>query len=330
MRFVLDDEQRQFQDSLRRMLGAADTPSAVRAWARGDHRPGLALWERLAKADVFTLTGPDTATELTLVFVELGRHAAPGPLAETVAAAALLSRLAELGTPAPADAWLPRIRSGAARVTLTLPAGGPYALDADVCDGILAVAPGTDTLRLATGHGPVQPSLDPARRLARPDGGGETLATGPGVRNAVAYAADLAAFAVAAQALGVGYALLERTVAHARRRTQFGSPIGAFQAVKHRLADTLVGLEFAGPLVYGAAVALAAGAPDAPAGVAAAKASACDAAYAAARTALQLHGAIGYTAEYDLSLWFGKARALRSAWGTPAECRAHALDLLPD
>jgi alkylation response protein AidB-like acyl-CoA dehydrogenase len=44
-----------------------------------------------------------------------------------------------------------------------------------------------------------------------------------------------------------------------------------------------------------------------------------------ARTALQLHGAIGYTAEYDLSLWFTKARALRTAWGTPAECRAEAL-----
>jgi alkylation response protein AidB-like acyl-CoA dehydrogenase len=54
----------------------------------------------------------------------------------------------------------------------------------------------------------------------------------------------------------------------------------------------------------------------------AAKAAACEAAYTTARTALQLHGAIGYTAEYGLSLWLAKARALRTAWGAPEECRA--------
>lgn len=71
--------------------------------------------------------------------------------------------------------------------------------------------------------------------------------------------------------------------------------------------------------MLGAAVTMA------PADVAAAKVSACEAAYATARTALQLHGAIGYTAEYDLSLWLTKARALRTAWGDPDACRAQVL-----
>ncbi|MEV8474249.1 acyl-CoA dehydrogenase family protein [Streptomyces sp. NPDC051173] len=334
MRLSLDTAQLDFQRALARMLKEADTPSAVRAWARGEHGPGLALWERVAAMGVLGLATPEThggsgtsPVELSVAFTELGRHAVPGPYVETVAAAALLSRLAEHGETAPAAAWLPRVGAGSARLTLTLPGGGPYALDADACDAVLAVAPGTDTLRLVTAHGPVRLSLDPARRLARPDGGGEVLAAGPAVREAAAHAADLAAFAVAAQALGVGCALLERTVAYVRQRTQFGSPVGAFQAVKHRLADTLVGLEFARPLISGAAVALAKGARSATAEVAAAKATACDVAYAAARTALQLHGALGYTAEYDLSLWLGKARALRSAWGTPAECRARAMQL---
>lgn len=330
MRLSLDTAQLDFQHALARMLKEAGTPSAVRAWARGEHGPGLKLWGRVADMGVFGLATPQAyggsgtlPVELAVAFTELGRHAAPGPYVETVAAAALLSRLAERGETGPADAWLPRVGAGAARLTLTLPGGGPYALDADACDAVLTVAP--DALRLVTGHGPVQPSLDPARRLALPDGGGEVLATGPAVREAAAHAADLAAFAVAAQALGVGCALLERSVAYVRQRTQFGSPVGAFQAVKHRLADTLVGLEFARPLIFGAAVALATGARSAPAEVAAAKATACDVAYAAARTALQLHGALGYTAEYDLSLWLGKARALRSAWGTPTECRARAM-----
>lgn len=89
--------------------------------------------------------------------------------------------------------------------------------------------------------------------------------------------------------------------------------------MKHRLADAKIGLEFARPLVFGAALTMA------PADIAAAKVTACEAAYAAARTALQLHGAIGYTAEYDLSLWLTKARALRSAWGSPDLCRAEVL-----
>lgn len=149
--------------------------------------------------------------------------------------------------------------------------------------------------------------------------------SGPAVRDAVREAADWASFATAAQSLGTGLALVERTVAYVKQRTQFGTAIGGFQAVKHQLANALLGLEFARPLLYGAAVALATGSPGAGRDVAAAKVACGEAAYAAARTALQLHGAIGYTAEYDLSLWIGKATALRTAWGTPSECRARVL-----
>ncbi|WP_424890911.1 acyl-CoA dehydrogenase family protein [Streptomyces sp. XH2] len=340
MKFVLGTEQQDFARVLGRMLGAADTPAAVRAWARGDHGPGLAVWERVARAGVFGLAAPEAfggagplPAEVAVAFTELGRYAVPGPVVETVAVTALLARLAAAGRTVLAEAWLPRVCEGGARVTAALPGapgGSPYALDADVCDGVFVVPAGTDDLFLAAGHGPVQPSLDPARRLAVPRCGAEPVASGRAVREAARHAADWAAFAAAAQLLGVGAALLERTVAYVRQRRQFGTPVGAFQAVKHRLADTRAGLEFAGPLVHGAAVALAAGAPRTAAEVAAAKAAASDAAYAAARAALQLHGAIGYTAEYDLSLWLGKARALRSAWGSPADCRARTLDIFSE
>ncbi|MEU8579622.1 acyl-CoA dehydrogenase [Streptomyces abikoensis] len=393
MRFALDAEQTAFGRSLDRMFAAADTPSAVRAWARGEHGPGRALWRRAADAGVFALAAPGglggvgpLPVEVGVAFVEFGRHCVPGPLVETVAVTALLSRLAETGEAAPAKEWVPRVCAGRARLTLAAPAraehgpragraaaptGGPYApaadavfvatagaedaapeprptpghgpvprsvdparpyaLDADAADAVFVVTGGEDgaapELRLAPGHGPVLPSVDPARRLAVPAAGGERLAAGPAVRDAASCARLWAAYATAAQALGVGHALLDRTVAHARRRVQFGTVIGSFQAVKHRLADALIGLEFARPLLYGAAVALAAGSPGARAEVAAAKAAACDAAYAAARTALQVHGAIGYTSAYELSLWLGKARALRQAWGSPADCRRDALEL---
>ncbi|MEV6399509.1 acyl-CoA dehydrogenase family protein [Streptomyces sp. NPDC051907] len=326
MRFVPTDEQQDFARSLDAMLTAAGAPAAARAWAGGDHAPGLALWSRLAGAGVFALAAPEAyegvgplPVELAVAFVELGRHAAPGPLAETVAAAALLTRLAESGDAAAAKRLLPGLATGEATATLATADGGRYALDPDAVTTVLAVSPGA-VLRIAPGHGPLHASLDPARRLAVPAAGGEVLAEGPQVAAAAAYAADVAALVTAAQCLGVGLALLDQTVAYVRRRTQFGVAVGSFQAVKHRLADVLVGLEFARPLLYGAAVTMA------PADVAAAKATAGEAAYAAARAALQLHGAVGYTEELDLSLWLRKARPLRDAWGTPARCRARVLE----
>ncbi|WP_329417697.1 acyl-CoA dehydrogenase family protein [Streptomyces sp. NBC_01268] len=330
MRFLLDDEQREFARSLDGMLSAADTPGAVRAWAAGDTAPGRSLWTRLADAGVFALAVPERhdglgplPLELAVAFTELGRHAVPGPLVETVAAAALLDRLDGVGVDGAAAAWLPQIGSGKALVSLCVPAaGGPYALDADAADAVLVVE--GDTVRLAATTGPVQPSADPARRLARPLGG-SVLARGPAVTAAAAYAAETAALATAAHSLGLGRALLDRTVAYVRQRTQFGAAIGSFQAVKHRLADTLVALEFAQPLLHSAALALAEGADHSAAEVAAAKVTAGEAAYAAARTALQLHGAVGYTEELDLALWIRKARPLRDAWGTPAACRARVL-----
>ncbi|WP_129292651.1 acyl-CoA dehydrogenase family protein [Streptomyces lydicus] len=324
MRFLATAEQREFARTLDALLGACGTPAVARAWAAGEHKPGRELWARIAAAGVFALAVPERhggmgplPVELALSFVELGRHAVPGPLAETVAAAAFLERLGESAT---APELLPRIAAGDAVVSLCV--RGPFAVDADAADAVLVVE--GDTVRRTVAHGPVQASLDPARRPARPLGG-DVLATGPAVAAAAAHAVEVARLVTAAQSLGLGRALLAATVSYAKQRTQFHRPIGSFQAVKHRLANTLIGLEFAQPLVYAAALALAADAPSAGREVAAAKVAAGEAAHAAALTALQVHGAVGYTAELDLSLWIRKARPLRDAWGTPAECRARVL-----
>ncbi|MFB7713514.1 acyl-CoA dehydrogenase family protein [Streptomyces sp. NPDC056105] len=321
MRFLLDAEQAEFGRTLDRLLGSADTPTVIRAWSSGDHGPGRALWERLGGAGVFALGVPEAfdgagflPVELALSYVELGRHGVPGPVVETAAVARLLGCL-----PDAAKEWLPRIASGDAVVTLGVDSSSPYVLDADSADAVFVVS--GDELRLASGgHGPLLPSADPARRLYTPADGGTLLARGPEVRDATARAVDLASFLTAAQSLGVGLSLLHRTVEYVTQRTQFGVPIGSFQAVKHRLADALTGLEFARPLVFGAALSLA------PGDIAAAKVAAGEASYAAARAALQLHGAIGYTQELDLSLWLRKARPLRDAWGAPAACRARVLE----
>ncbi|MET9700547.1 acyl-CoA dehydrogenase family protein [Streptomyces sp. NPDC006529] len=330
MRFLPTDEQSDFARTLRALLGASDVPAVVRSWSGGAYGPGRALWTRLADTGLFALAAPQDAgarkyeglgvhpVELALGFVELGRAAVPGPLAETVAAVALLSDQG-LGDGALAERFLPGLLSGEAVATLTLAGGGPYALDAAAADHVFTVS-AAGALRLAgAGAGPPMTSLDPARRLSRPGPDGELLAAGPGVAAAAGAALRWARLLTAAQSLGVGEALLGRTVEYVKQRTQFGVAIGSFQAVKHRLADTLIALEFARPLVWAAALTLA------PRDIAAAKVAAGEAAYRAALTALQLHGAVGYTEELDLSLWLRKARPLRDAWGTPSTCRAELL-----
>ncbi|MCC0098722.1 acyl-CoA/acyl-ACP dehydrogenase [Streptomyces flavotricini] len=329
MRFLPTGEQSDFARTLRGLLDASQVPAAVRAWGAGDHGPGRALWSRLAGTGLCALAADEAhgdlgglgplPVELALGFVELGRAGVPGPVVETAAAAVLLSELARLGEEGPAKRFLPGLVAGEALATLTLPGGGPYALDADAAAYCFTVS-AAGGLRLAGGGegGPLR-STDPARRLSRPAPDGEPLATGPRVLAAARTALDWARLLTAAQCLGVGEALLASTVRYVKQRTQFGTPIGGFQAVKHRLADTLLALEFARPLVWAAALGLT------PWEVAAAKLAAGEAAYAAAMTALQLHGAVGYTEELDLSLWLRKARPLRDAWGSPSACREAVL-----
>ncbi|MEV6955051.1 acyl-CoA dehydrogenase family protein [Streptomyces sp. NPDC051183] len=323
MHFLPTGEQSDFARTLYDLLGAADVPATVRAWGCGDHGPGRALWGRLARTGLFALAADEEydgagllPLELSLGFVELGRAGVPGPAVETAAASVLLSGL---GDGALAKRFLPGLVAGEASATLTLPGGSPYALDADAATYRFAVSEAGELRLAGDGPGGLLASTDPARRLSLPAPGGELLASGPRVVAAAESAGRWARLLTAAQCLGVGESLLARTVGYAKQRTQFGTPIGGFQAVKHRLADTLLGLEFARPLLWAAALSLEAG------DVAAAKLTAGEAAYASAMTALQLHGAVGYTQELDLSLWLRKARPLRDAWGTPAQCRAAVL-----
>jgi alkylation response protein AidB-like acyl-CoA dehydrogenase len=344
MRFLLDTEQRDFAASLDALLSAADVPAAIRARGAGDPAPVRELWQRLGESGVFALAVPERhegvgllPIELAVACVELGRHAVPGPLAETFAASALLGGL-DSGGPVGglASHWLPRAATGCALLTLAATEVGPYAADADLADLRLLLT--ADELRVPERESDpapfsgteslAQPTLDPARRLSRLTDG-KLVASGVPLAAWADHAVQVATLATAGLALGTGRRLLAATVDYAGTRVQFGTPIGGFQAVKHRLADVLLQLEFAEPLLHAAAVALHSGEPSSGTEIAAAKAACGEAGYAAARAALQLHGAIGYTDEFDLSLWIRRARVLRSAWGSPSACRLQVLAAQP-
>jgi alkylation response protein AidB-like acyl-CoA dehydrogenase len=255
---------------------------------------------------------------------ELGHHTVPGPVAES--AAAVPELIAALADKRLSARWLPGLAAGDLIATLALPPWLPYAADADAAGLVLLAEPGA--VRLATA-GARHQSVDPARSLSDVRGGA-VVARGPAVAGAVARAQAAGTLACAAQLLGAGRALLAASVRHAGQRIQFGQPVGSFQAVKHQLADVAIGLEFARPLLDAAAVALtegpgADGTGTAARDVSAAKVACTDAARRAARAALQVHGAIGYTQEHDLHLWLTKVRALAGAWGSQAEHRARVI-----
>jgi alkylation response protein AidB-like acyl-CoA dehydrogenase len=304
VRFELTEEQAGFGQALGDLLARADTVSVARAWAQGDTGPGLGLWKRLADQGVNALVVPEDAgglggslVDLVVAHEVLGHHLAVGPWIE--ASAFLATALAGEALESVA---------GGAVATVALAPHVPFALDGQVAEGVYAgTADGLAPARVVA----TRPSVDTTRRLAEVAPAGEAVA----VETDRAF--DVAALACAAQLVGCGERLLADTVAYAKQRRQFGREIGSYQAVKHQVADVRIALDFARPLVLGAALG------EIPAS--AAKVAAADAAYLASRVGLQVHGAIGYTREFDLGLWITRVRALVGAWGTPAYHRSRVL-----
>jgi alkylation response protein AidB-like acyl-CoA dehydrogenase len=318
MRFDLDAQQRDFAASIDAALAAADVPGAVRAWAGGDTGPGRKVWARLADLGVTALAVPERfegldahPVDLVVALERLGRWCVPGPVAESIAVAPVL--LAE-------DERCAALAAGDLIATVVLRPQVPRAVDADAAGLVLAAE--ADGWVSEANVGDRHESVDPSRHLFDADAVCEAWQAD------VARAYEFGALATAAQLVGAGQALLDAAVDYAKQRAQFGRFIGSYQAIKHKLADVHIALELARPLVFRAALSLADRSPDTARDVSAAKASASDAALLAARSALQIHGAIGFTAEHDLSLWLLRVQALRPAWGDPATHRRRVLEAL--
>jgi alkylation response protein AidB-like acyl-CoA dehydrogenase len=314
VRFALDEQQRDFAASIDAALGAADLPGAVRAWSAGDVAPGRKVWEQLADLGVTALAVPEKfdgigahPVDLVVAVERLGRWCVPGPVAESIAVAPVL-----LAAGDQADRCA-ELASGELIVTVALPPLTPRAVDADVA-GLVLLA--TDAGVTEATPGDVHESVDPSRRLF------DVAASGAPWQADIKRAFEFGALATAAQLIGAAEALRDGAVDYAKQRTQFGRVIGSYQAIKHKLADVHIAIELARPLVYGAALTME------PRDVSAAKAAASEAGLLAARSALQTHGAIGFTQEHDLSLLLLRVQALRSAWGTPEEHRRRVLEAL--
>jgi alkylation response protein AidB-like acyl-CoA dehydrogenase len=136
--------------------------------------------------------------------------------------------------------------------------------------------------------------------------------------------------ALSLEAVGIAQRALELAVEHARTREQFGRPVGAYQAVSHRLADTYVETELARSLAYWAAWCVAEDDEQAPVAVAAAKSYAGDAAVTACERSIQVHGGIGFTWEHVLHRYYKRALRVQAFGGYAARHRAEVAAWLLD
>jgi len=339
VQFGFDEHQLEFRAQLRAFAEKECPPGALReAWASplGWSRP---RYEALAEMGVVGLTVPEEHGGMGLGLVDLvglleeaGRAGLPEPLVETTA----------LGVPVLVQApgaqgevlrarWLEAVATGAAAIavgTASMPAV-PGAQGADLLllerEGELHAVPAAGVVLTP------RPVLDGSRRLAKVDwepSPATLVVSGFEAEGFVTALEDRAAMGTGAVLVGVADRLISMAALYAGQRSQFGKPIGSFQAVKHHLVNALVRVEFARPVVYRAAWSLSEGDPDARLHASMAKAMASEAATVAARTALQVHGAIGYTWEHDLHLWMKRAWALAAAWGDAAAHRARVLEIL--
>jgi alkylation response protein AidB-like acyl-CoA dehydrogenase len=137
-----------------------------------------------------------------------------------------------------------------------------------------------------------------------------------------------AAVAAAAEMLGGSRRCMDMAVEYAKVRQQFGQPIGSFQAIKHMCAEMLLEVENSHGATYYAAWALDAGSPDAALAASAAKAYVGDASRKVCGNAIQVHGGIGFTWEYDLHLYFKRAKHFEPLYGDADFHRERALQLM--
>jgi alkylation response protein AidB-like acyl-CoA dehydrogenase len=318
MQFAFTEDQAAITEAARAMLVESCTPADLRKLLASGEAIDEGRWATIRDMGLLGICAPESAGGLGLGLVDLvgvaeaaGYVALPEPL------------IAQAGIAAPLLAGIDGRALAGAIVAIGHPANR-FVEGADTAAALLLDHGGEPHLvERAAVTLAREESFDPLRRLFR-----ATWQPSAATRLGVGWGdtAERGAVLAAAQLVGLGQRCIDMAVAYARDRTQFGRPIGSYQAVKHLLAAAQVGIEFARPVVHAAAAELPLGNAAAKARVAHAKLAAAEAADLAARTAVQVHGAMGMTWEVDVHFFLKRVLALKTAWGTPASHRAVVIE----
>ena len=353
MHLELSDEQQLFTTSLHEWFGERAGASSVRGWLdTGD--PGA--FERLFVGEGWAGVGFDEnlggqgggLLELALTARELGRVAAPSAswLQSAIVVPALadepalvraasesgdVTALAVRADRIPAAVTSVQSRAGRlrGRIPCVLGVARSRRLLVPVADGEATSLWLVDSADGGVGFHP-RPLLDRSRDVA------DVVLDEVAARrldidasSALGEITTRAAILVAADALGASERMLQLAVDYSKQRHQFGRPIGSFQAVKHAAAQMLVTVESSMSIVCYAAQSAEEGLPERATHAAVAKAQVTRGGVEIADSALTLHGAIGYTWEHDLQLFYKRAKLDRVLFGAPAAWNERIADILP-
>jgi alkylation response protein AidB-like acyl-CoA dehydrogenase len=312
----LTDDQELIRDSISRLLAKTSGPEEVRAAEERGFDP--ILWDALVEMGIPAMALPEAVgggeaslATLGIALEECGAALATVPLVETVVAARALARLG--ATDQAVAAVEGAVLTTSPRPGTALLAGGAVCAGALVLDGdeLVWVAPGEGGWTAIRGMSSVALAdvADPAERTV--------LATGDDARAAHALLSDEWRALTASWLVGLAQRALDIGVQYATERHQFGVPIGSFQAVQHRLADCSTALEGARLVARKALWAVDNGEPEAHAYPAMAFALASEVAQDTASASLHVHGGYGFMEEYDIQLYFRRAKTLRLLAGDP-------------
>ena len=342
MDFSFSPEQEQLRAQARSFLEKRSPAARLAEIATSEDGWDRASWPELARLGWTGASIPEAQggaglsfVEEAIAFEELGRALYAGPYFSTVALA--------LPALACAPDLLAKVASGALTATLASPAatgsapgvdvrrdGDRWLLrgeaglvpDAGVVDAFVVPARGPDGVALYFAERRdgrprirVLDTVDVTRRLGRvtfDDDAARLLAAPPAAAKVIAATRRRALAALALEAVGIASQALALGVEHAKSREQFGRPIGAYQAVSHKLADSYVELELARSLAYWAAWGIAEDEGEAEQAAVAAKAYSADAAVAACERAIQVCGGMGFTWDHPLHRYYKRALWIES------------------
>ncbi|NNL84957.1 MAG: acyl-CoA/acyl-ACP dehydrogenase [Myxococcales bacterium] len=349
MRFELSDEHGLVKESVREFLRKEAPLENTRTWMdESDAGYAPPLYRKLAELGYLALWLPEKeggsgmgAIGLAVVLHEMGRVALPGPALDRMLALEQIRRCSgALGTKwrdalIAGDAHIVSAHAenaagGVGRVLTTRCEDGhvrgekryvPFAADADALlvttrDGLALVArPEAGWNVTAT------PTFDHAQRFSTVvfDSPGELLLEGVAAEEAAATSAHFAALAAAAWLLGGMERAFEITLDYLKEREAFGAPLGSFQGLQHRAADMLLRVESTRACVYRAAWTFDHDPEHAPLLSATAKVYAGRAAREVCGEAIQMHGGVGFTWEYDPHVFFKRTKTLEQFYGTTRE-----------
>ena len=319
MNFIFTEEQIQFKDTIKSFLAEESTPASIRDGWEKNKSFNFERWKNLIELGVLNSNLPEAKgglgmdqVTLALMVEEMGYAGLPEPVAEQIF---LVNDVIPFLPKNITEAVESNYNDGTQYIALAHPlapnplflndAAGLILLDNSECNFIAKDDMDFESIS----------SNDPSRELFQIISMNKVISASENFDELNTAVSARGALMTAALLIGLAQKMIDLSSVYVLDRTQFGKPIGSFQAVKHMLADVAVKIEFAKPAVYRAAYSLSENNPKSALHCAHAKFMCAQAAELACKNSIQAHGAMGYTWEMDLHIYMRKAWSMMACWG---------------